>query len=163
MLKQTTEELQRLQALTLPEKILKTKQRIYDWYMYFNGQVYVSFSGGKDSTVLLHIARQMFPDIPAVYAQTPDFPDVRQFVDKQDNVVKISPALTYHQIIEKYGYPIISKEIAEAIYYARRNAPRERERERERADQQTVGVNGKTTIRKQKELLGLRTEGSEYG
>ena len=71
----------------------------------------------------------MFPDIPAVYAQTPDFPDVRQFVDKQDNVIKISPALTYHQIIEKYGYPIISKEIAEAIYYARRNAPRERERE----------------------------------
>ena len=34
------------------------------------GQVYVSFSGGKDSTVLLHIVREMYPNIEAVFVNT---------------------------------------------------------------------------------------------
>ena len=44
-----------LQGYTLAGKIAHTKRKIQEWYEHYNGQVYVSFSGGKDSTVLLHI------------------------------------------------------------------------------------------------------------
>lgn len=41
-----------------------------EWYMRYDGQVFISFSGGKDSTVLLDLARRVYPDIPAVYVDT---------------------------------------------------------------------------------------------
>ena len=48
-------ELQSKQAAPLNVKIALTKQRIREWvYEYGEDGVYVSFSGGKDSTVLLH-------------------------------------------------------------------------------------------------------------
>lgn len=52
------EELQMLQALPLELKVMKTQQRIREWVQYYgeNGVV-ISFSGGKDSTVLLHLVR----------------------------------------------------------------------------------------------------------
>ena len=56
----TKERLAELQAMSLDEKIEVTQDRIEDWYMQFSGNVYVSFSGGKDSTVLLHLVREMF-------------------------------------------------------------------------------------------------------
>ena len=34
------------------------KRRIMEWYDYWDGQVYVSFSGGMDSTVLLALVRR---------------------------------------------------------------------------------------------------------
>ena len=60
-------QLQQKQSLPLEAKIAMTQQRIREWYEHWDGEVYVSFSGGKDSTVLLHIVRQMYPDVPAVF------------------------------------------------------------------------------------------------
>lgn len=51
--------LQRLFDLPLDLKVEMTKARIKEWYEHYDGQVYVSFSGGKDSTVLLHIVREL--------------------------------------------------------------------------------------------------------
>ena len=50
-------ELKYLQSLPLERKIEMTAERIDGWYSHFDGNVAVSFSGGKDSTVLLDIAR----------------------------------------------------------------------------------------------------------
>ena len=66
----TGEELSILQKLPLEMKILKTKQRIREYYNHYSGKVYVSFSGGKDSTVLLDLVRQEFPNVKAVYVDT---------------------------------------------------------------------------------------------
>lgn len=56
-----------------------------EWYYKHNGNIYISFSGGKDSTVLLDIARKMFPNIPAVYFDTGlEYPELREFVKTVD-------------------------------------------------------------------------------
>lgn len=127
--------LKELQALPLERKIMITQTRIIEWYQHYNGNVVVSFSGGKDSTVLLHIARQLYPDIPAVFSNTGlEYPEIQSFVREHENVKIVRPKMQFSEVISKYGYPLIGKEVAEAIYYARRISPsaqRERDAERE--------------------------------
>lgn len=118
----TLQELKIRQALPLDIKISMTKQRIREWVEHFGVDgVYVSFSGGKDSTVLLHIARQIYPDIKAVFVDTGlEYPEIREFVKTFDNVDWIKPKMNFKQVIEKYGYPFISKEVSECVQGARK-------------------------------------------
>ena len=54
MSKHTINDLYQMQALPLSLKIRMTQRRIRDWVEYYGKDgVYVSFSGGKDSTGLL--------------------------------------------------------------------------------------------------------------
>lgn len=118
--KRTKEDLRELQALPLDLKILKTKNRIKEFYDFFGGQVYVSFSGGKDSTALLHIAREIYPDIEAVFVDTGlEYPEVRQHVKSFNNVVFLRPKMRFDEVIKTYGYPVISKDVSQTVYYAR--------------------------------------------
>ena len=118
----TIKELQMLQALPLKDKVEMTKERIKAWVDHFGlDHVSVSFSGGKDSTVLLHIAREMYPDMKAVFVDTGlEYPEIRDFVKTFDNVDWIKPKMNFRQVIEKYGYPFISKEVSETVQGARK-------------------------------------------
>lgn len=111
-------ELQSMQAAPLSVKIALTKDRVREWVnQYGEDGVYVSFSGGKDSTVLLTIAREMYPDIKAVFVDTGlEYPEIREFVRTWDNVEWLKPKLTFKQVIEKYGYPFISKNVSQNVY-----------------------------------------------
>lgn len=83
-------------------------------------QVFVSFSGGKDSTVLLDLVRKVNPNIPAVFANTGlEFPEIRKFALSRDNVLEIRPEMTFGNVLRKYGYPLISKEVSLTIEQAR--------------------------------------------
>lgn len=105
-----------LQNLSLKEKVKQTKMRIVEWYSYFDGKIYISFSGGKDSTVLLHIARQLYPDVEAVFIDTGlEFPEIKDFVRTVENVTWIKPKIPFNQVLKKYGWPIVSKEQAKYI------------------------------------------------
>ena len=122
-MKHTKGDLAQMQSLPLSAKIMMTKRRIRDWYDYWNGEVYVSFSGGKDSTVLLHIARELYPDIEAVFVNTGlEYPEIQKFVKTFDNVTILRPKMRFDEVINKYGYPIISKEVSLAIHYARQGS-----------------------------------------
>ena len=115
-------ELQMMQNYPLWMKIEKTKQRIREWYEYYNGEVYVSFSGGKDSTVLLHIARTIYPDIEAVFSDTGlEYPEIKEFVKTFDNVTIVRPDMSFKQVIEQKGYPVVSKSVANCVRYASKN------------------------------------------
>lgn len=132
----TAERLKELQALPLDRKIQISQARIIEWYQRNKGNVVVSFSGGKDSTVLLHLVRSIYPDVPAVFSNTGlEYPEIFRFVQTFPNVEIVRPKMVFSEVISTYGYPLIGKEVAEAIYYARRirsqSVQVERERERD--------------------------------
>lgn len=117
----TIDELRQLQAMPLSIKIKLTQNRIREWIReYGEDGVYVSFSGGKDSTVLLDIVRSEFPRVKGCFVNTGlEYPEIVKFVKTFDNIDIIRPEMNFKQVIEKYGYPIFSKEVAEAAAGAR--------------------------------------------
>ena len=121
-MKKTIEELQEKQALPLSLKVALTKDRIRAWVKHWGiDGVYCSFSGGKDSTVLLDICRKMYPEMKAVYIDTGlEFPQIREFVKTFDNVDIVKPKMNFKDVIKTYGYPFISKEVSECVYGARK-------------------------------------------
>lgn len=120
-MERTKNDLAMLQALPLEVKVRKTQNRIREWVEYFGVDgVYVSFSGGKDSTVLLHIVRSMYPDTEAVFVNTGlEYPEIQSFVRTFENVTILRPKMRFDDVIKKYGYPILSKNISRKISDAR--------------------------------------------
>lgn len=122
-------DLKQMQSVPLQGKIIMTQQRIQQWYEHWEGQVYVSFSGGKDSTVLKHIVDSMYDDVPAVFVNTGlEYPEIQQFVrsikaGKYDcfnlDVEILRPEMRFDEVINKYGYPVVSKEVSDTVYGAR--------------------------------------------
>lgn len=118
----TKEDLIQKQSLPLEAKVRLTINRIREFYEHFDGDVYLSFSGGKDSTVLKHIIDNNFSGVPSVFIQTgQEYPEVRRFAMAQPNVTVIYPKKSFADIIDEYGYPLISKEQAQYIYEYRRS------------------------------------------
>lgn len=117
----TRAELKELQSYPLDMKIWLTRQRIREWIREFGEDgVYVSFSGGKDSTVLLDIVRKDYPNVEAVFANTGlEYPEIVEFVKQHENVTILRPKKNFRQVITEYGYPVISKEVSNVVRGAR--------------------------------------------
>lgn len=145
----TISDLRQRQALPLRAKVLMTQNRIREWYNHFDGDVYVSFSGGKDSTVLAHLVHDIYPDVPLVFSNTGlEYPEIQSFARKM-GAEFIRPKMAFSEVLSKYGYPIISKETAEAINGARRL---------KKSDKLRGGW--KWTPQKRAELMGRRKKDS---
>ena len=123
-MKHTVQELYSMQAAPLSTKVRMTASRIRAWVNeYGEDGVYLSFSGGKDSTVLAHIIREVcgYKNIPFVFADVPtQYPELKQFAMTFDNIVILKPKISFAQVCEKYGFPMISKEVAECVSGARK-------------------------------------------
>lgn len=131
-----------MQGWSLERKIQVTQTRILEWYQKWDGKVYVSFSGGKDSTVLADLAARVcksygfgltlwFSDTgleyPEIRKHVKYFPQyIKEKYDIETNLVMDYPKdrngnrITFKDVIVKYGYPLISKEVSQKIYEARR-------------------------------------------
>lgn len=124
MNKHTMSDLYSMQAAPLSVKIKMTARRIRNWVDEFGQDgVYVSFSGGKDSTVLVDIVRNVcgYQNIPLVFVDVPtQYPELKEFVLTFDNIVVLKPKISFAKVCEKYGFPIFSKEISECVAYSRK-------------------------------------------
>ena len=143
--KHTMSDLYQMQSMSLNDKIRMTKYRIKEWVnTYGEDGVYVSFSGGKDSTVLLDIARKIYPNIKALFVDVPtQYPELKQFAETFDNVDIVKPKVSFAEVCEKYGFPMFSKEISACIADSRKYVKilneRTNERTNERAFRMLIG------------------------
>ena len=79
----TNDTLKEMQGWSLDRKVATSLTRIIEFDRHFPDSTYVSFSGGKDSTVLLDLVRRINPNIPAVFSNTGlEYPEIQAF-DKQ--------------------------------------------------------------------------------
>lgn len=129
MNRHTIADLHQLQALPLSVKIRKTECRISEWADHYGkNEIFLTFSEGKDNSVLKHIAEKIYPVLPAVYVDTLlEYPEIRKFVKQQGNVEILRPRMNFLQVIERYGHPFISREAAGCVYGAHRYMEKLRE------------------------------------
>lgn len=110
------QKMQQRMSLPFNDKLELTKRRIKDWYKHWDGYVFVGFSGGKDSTVLLHIVRSLYPDVEAVFSDTGlEMPEIRNFVKKFKNVTRVRPKKPFNKVIEEDGYALVSKKVSRQV------------------------------------------------
>jgi 3'-phosphoadenosine 5'-phosphosulfate sulfotransferase (PAPS reductase)/FAD synthetase len=132
-----------MQGWSLDRKIQVTQTRILEWFEKWNNEVYVSFSGGKDSTVLADLAARICKvrncKLVLWFSDTGlEYPEVREHVKQFPNYLeekygveveliidypkdKNGKRIIFRDVITSEGYPIISKEVALKIKDARRN------------------------------------------
>ena len=66
--------------------------------------------------------RKIHPEVPAIFVDTGlEYPEVKEFVKSWDNVEIVRPRKTFRQVIEEFGYPLVSKKIAGYVATAKRN------------------------------------------
>jgi len=107
--------LRQRQSLPLTALVQMSLRRIRLWYEYWDGNVYVSL-GGKDSHALLHLVRTIYPEVPGAFVDTGlEYPEVRALNAKTPNVIFLKPDMPFNKVIEKYGWPVISKKMAQYI------------------------------------------------
>lgn len=143
--KYTKKDLEIMRAWPLDRKIRVTQTRLIEWKIKFKGQIYISFSGGKDSTVLADLAARVYKADLALYPDKRDpltlvfintgleYPEIQRFVKEFAEWLRVTyeipvnleiryPELSFPEVLSKYGYPVIGKEVAKVIYYARRGS-----------------------------------------
>ncbi len=122
--KHTMSDLYQMQSLPLSAKVRMTARRINEWINEFGEDgVYLSFSGGKDSTVLGHIIREVcgYKNIPFVFVDVPtQYPELKEFAKTFDNLVILKPKISFAEVCEKYGFPMIGKEVSNCVSGARK-------------------------------------------
>lgn len=132
-----------MQSRSLGDKVQTSIAKIMEVMVRYDKKVYVSFSGGKDSTVLADLVAkvcEMFNcKLVLWFSDTGlEYPEVREHVKKfadwlRENynievelVIdypkdKNGKRITFRDVIMTEGYPVISKEVALKLRDARRN------------------------------------------
>lgn len=112
-------QLLQMQSLPLSAKVIRFKNTIREFYEYMDGEVYIAFSGGKDSAVLKHLIHSVYPYVPSLFIDTGmEFQEIRMFVKQHENVDWYRPEMAHQNVLKTCGYPVVSKENALKIRQA---------------------------------------------
>lgn len=134
----TKKDLKEFQSEPLDRKEQRSLAKASEWFAYWNAEVYVSFSGGKDSSVLADICGYWCSitkkTLYLAFADTGlEYPEIKKHVKHFAEYLRrkyhievvldiLRPKMRFDEVIKEYGYPIISKEISLTIEYARKGS-----------------------------------------
>jgi 3'-phosphoadenosine 5'-phosphosulfate sulfotransferase (PAPS reductase)/FAD synthetase len=110
------EKLKLDEALPFEDKVNLTKEIIKNTYKQKDGKIYVAYSGGKDSKVLLHITRQLYPEVLGVFNNTTnEKKEILEYVENTENVKWLLPKKGFAWILKNYGFPMVSKKVCKQV------------------------------------------------
>lgn len=110
-----------MQSLPLEGKINRSLDQLFKWCNYWNYEVYASNSGGIDSTVVTHLAQQVFPQITVAFFNTGlEYDENVEHARSYCNLVERYPDHGYKWVVDNYGYPVVSKKVSRMIWDLRR-------------------------------------------
>ncbi len=135
------ERAKELMALDTEDKEIMTYGKIEEWFTAWEGKCYVSFSGGKDSTVLAYLVANWLahfktPPYPLtlVFVNTGlEYPEVQHFVNEYADwlrkkfprvtiyLYRLRPKMNIRQAVTKCGYSVVGKDVSHHIEVARRS------------------------------------------
>lgn len=98
-------------AMPYEAKVCLARNRIWEWYdeCRKNGKDYAVSVGGLDSITLLHLVRdELGEDTKGISVSVLEDKSIQE-VHKQLGVVAIKPLKSKVQILQEYGFPVISK------------------------------------------------------
>ena len=102
--------------ITLKEKIKLAEEIIHKAYIENDGKIFLSFSGGKDSQILRDIALRLYPDIKVVFSNTTnELREIIKHIKTFPNVITVFPKMNFKQVVMKYGFPLVSKEVSQKV------------------------------------------------
>ena len=139
------------QSLPLEAKKIMSIKRIREWYDYYNGDVYVAWSGGRDSTVLVDLVWSIYPDVPVVFSNTGlELKEIKKFVSyvaengmtsivngkriyRKGKVVRVVPKKNFKRVIEEDGFALVGKKQAKMIRVLQGGMTKEKKHQEEKA------------------------------
>lgn len=101
------------QGLPYEAKVRHAELRAREFYDELNGHCHVSV-GGLDSITLLLFLRSMHIDVPAISVSVLEDKSI-QIIHKQLGVIGLSPIKSKVEVLQEFGYPVLSKETANKI------------------------------------------------
>ena len=104
-------------ALPYGAKVNMAKRRIREWadFCWENGKNYAVSVGGLDSITLLALAREtLHEDVPGISVSILEDRSIQQ-VHKEMGVIPVKPLKSKVQILQEYGFPVVSKQAAAKI------------------------------------------------
>lgn len=110
-----------LNLSSLQDKIRLSYAIIEEYNNFTDGNLAVVMNYGLRSLCLLHLAKQVNKQIKAVYIDTGiDFPEWLKYIKKKvKHLDVIKPNISYNDLINKYGYTVVSHSISKRVEYYR--------------------------------------------
>lgn len=101
------------QSLPYEAKVVHAQIRAQEFYNKLDGHCHVSV-GGLDSITLLLFLRSIGIDVPAISVSVLEDKSIQR-VHKELGVIQLKPLKSKVEVLREFGYPVLSKEIANKI------------------------------------------------
>lgn len=108
-------EFMQKQSLPYEAKITLAKLRAREFFDHCQGNVFVSVGGLDSMTLALFLWKFISKDIPAVSVSVLEDKSVQAAHHQLPNMTFLKPTKSKVQVIKEFGYPVISKDIADKI------------------------------------------------
>ena len=97
-------------------KISLAEDIIIKAYEENNGNIFLSFSCGKDSTILRDIALRLYPELKVVFSNTTnELKEILDYAKTIPNLITVFPKMNFKKVLQTKGFPLVSKEVSQKV------------------------------------------------